>query len=1109
MNEFLANYFQYTSESILISGQYDPALVTLSILIAIFASFMGFQVANQAMVSRSPMRKHITLLTGSIALGGGVWSMHFIGMLAFELCTAVDYEWRLTAFSLLPSILASWIALNLLIKPSIRFSQIFIGGVLVGAGIGTMHYMGMAAMQMAPLLRYDPFIFLLSIFIAVGLAMLSLWIRFGLTKVKKLTLSPIQSNIVAGSIMGFAISGMHYTGMAAARFVRPPGLELSEQPAEISLYLAMGVTVTTVFIITIVLIVNLLYKYKDSTAQAKANEDRVTAMMNTAVDGIIAIDEKGIIGGANKAVEGILGWTPNELIGNNVKIVMPEAFHAEHDGYITRYLQTKEAKIIGIGREVNALHKNGHLVPVKLSIGHVRQDERDFFVGFISDLTTRQEMERALKENEAKFRSLISNIPGIAYRCKDEAGWPMVYISEAVEQITGYESKEFELPTPKRYFSELYHPDDLATIEALVQPPSFSLEYRIIRRDGEIRWLFEHGNYIENEISGEVWLDGFIMDITERKVMEQDIVLAKEKAEQAAAARSAFLANMSHEIRTPMNSIIGFSDLLLDSPLNEEQAKQVSTINQSAKSLLHLLNDILDSAKLDKGKLALELRTFCLTNEVDSVVSTLGLQAKAKKLDLTVEIDTELPSHFQGAPERINQVLTNLVGNAIKFTKQGFVKVRIFSKQANWVTFEVSDSGIGMTDKQLAQVFDAFTQADETMSRIYGGTGLGTTISKQLVELMGGDISARSEPNKGSTFSFKIPLKLSQEEQNTIQAKCDFELPKLTLLVVDDFPQNRELIEAIFTRGGHQVLTATDGQAALDIMAKEPIDLVLMDLQMPVMDGFEATRLRRELENSKNLKRMPIIALTASVLKQDKIAAQESGMDGFAYKPIDVSALMAEIARVLGFGVTEQNTNALTHADSTDLTPTLVNANKGEKIWGSKERYFEEIRKFTRQWPSYCEQLKLIADTNNTSELSKLAHALKGVTGNLALATLQQLFAQLETTPVDKIRPLTLQLSNAVKELVAVVDRQPNPSPSQQPEIDVEEMRSHIQSLISAVSHHTYDEYDLGALEKLRIHSYTELVEEVMQSLDDFEFAKAKTALQAILEQLNNQVDEV
>ncbi len=223
--DWLSQFFIFSHDSLLLNVYYNPLLVTISILIAIFAAFMAFQVTTQAVQSQSRARQQIMLLTGSLVLGGGVWSMHFIGMLAFDLCSPVSYDFGLTALSLLPSIGASWVALNLLSKPSFQFSQVLLSGTLVGAGIGTMHYVGMAAMEMAPLLRYDPWIFALSIVVAVLLAIIALWVRTGLNQLISSHMNTITSNFIASIVMGLAISGMHYTGMAAARFVRPEGLD--------------------------------------------------------------------------------------------------------------------------------------------------------------------------------------------------------------------------------------------------------------------------------------------------------------------------------------------------------------------------------------------------------------------------------------------------------------------------------------------------------------------------------------------------------------------------------------------------------------------------------------------------------------------------------------------------------------------------------------------------------------------------------------------------------------------------------------------------------------------------------------------------------------------
>jgi len=1104
MLEWLNNHFTIPSDSVLIYGNYSYGMVALSVFVAVFASFMGLQVASQAAATTSPKRKQIMLFVGSIALGGGIWTMHFVGMLAFSLCTKVEYGSALTLLSLFPGIFASWVALNHINSHQRGFIPLLIGGVLVGSGIGAMHYTGMAAMRMAPLLRYDLVMFALSIVVAVSLAMLSLWIRFGLVRLWNRSYKEWQANLAASLVMGCAIAGMHYTGMAAARFVRPFGVELSEQTAETSLYLALGVSATTIFIISLVLGINLIYKYKDISKRALESERRLRATMDTAVDGIVSIDSHGTIISVNQATEHLLGWSEPEMIGKNVKMLMPEPFHSEHDGYLKRYLQTGEARIIGKGREVEALHKNGEKVAIRLGIGHVNMANNDFFVAFISDIRQRIKMEHALRENEEKFRSLISNIPGIAYRCLDDSKWTMLFISDAVEAITGYPAEDFILPNPKRSFSELFHPNDHEMIvNATSVSGAFSLEYRIIRRDGEVRWLMEYGTHIVEQQSGETWLDGFIMDITERHQMEQELRQAKDKAEQAASARATFLANMSHEIRTPMNAIIGFSDILLDTVLESEQLHHLKTINNSAKSLLHLLNDVLDSAKLDKGKLELEVRRFSLIEEVDAVVSTLWLQARHKGLKLTTEVSPEIEERYTGSPERIRQVLTNLINNAIKFTQQGYVKVNVRPITEKQVEFLIEDSGIGMTLLQLKNVFDPFTQADASMSRRFGGTGLGTTISKQLVELMGGKISAKSELGKGTQFRFTLPL--TPAKGKTTEQKQSIKLPPMTFLVVDDIQQNIDLLSVLLTRDGHKLLTARDGQQALIRMAAEPqIDLVLMDVQMPVMDGLTASQERRKIEQAEGLRYIPIIALTASVLDDDRIAAQSAGMDGFANKPIDFQTLCHEISRVLDISVVARTDIKMEQSSS-----KLIDEKKGIRLWGNREEYYRQLGYFVGQQKADFEQLEQSYNNRDWASAKELTHKLKGICGNLSLTSLmhslQQLESDLSLKPSpsgDLITTIISQFNQIQVHLAETVRNEPKPADSSA--TDLSELIEVLQQAKHAASKNEVDEVMLTRLLKFTETAFGNDLNLIYQALNDFEFAQAGQLIDTLLQTISN-----
>ncbi len=1081
--------------SLLTYGLYDPALVALSVLVAIFSSWMGLQIAGQAAAGRA--QRSIILVTGSLALGSGVWAMHFVGMLAFNLCTRVDYDPAITILSLLPSVAASAVALLLLGRSRLTGWTVLVGGVLVGAGIGAMHYTGMAAMRMNLALRYDPWMFGLSIVVAVVLASLALWVRFGLRRMRS-RLSEGTLLLLASIVMGCAIAGMHYTGMAAARFIGtvPPGSTGSSN----STFVALAISLITVAFTIFVLAANGLLRYRQLFLELRQNEAWMRALLTTTVDGVITVNAEGIIQEFNMSAERIFGWTRAEIMGKNISLLMADPERSEQDGLLN-YLRTGNLNIVGKGSEVLGRRKDGSTVPIRRALGHARLANLDLFVCFITDISERRAMVQALRDSEQQFRSLIGNLPGISYRSLLREGHPLVFISDAAERISGYRTSDFIGSPPRRSFASLIHPADRKHVAdtialALNQGDPYLVEYRLIRADGAVRWLWENGTGVRND-EGEVkWLDGVILDISERRQMEEDLRLAKEKAEQAAAARANFVANMSHEIRTPMNSILGFTDVLLDTDLSTEQRRHLDTVRSAGRSLLRLLNEILDTAKLEKGAVELDLTDFNLLELIDELSSTLGTNARNKGLEMDIRYDPDLPSCVRADELRIRQVLTNLLDNAIKFTTAGRVTL-VAEAQAGQLHLLVQDTGIGIAADRLSAIFDPFTQADASMTRRYGGTGLGTTISKQLVDLMGGRIWVESTPGAGTSFHVLVPLVPAEFAPEAPRLRNAAKLPPLRVLAADDVPQNLELLQLLLERRGHTMKSAADGAQAVALAAAEDFDVVLMDVQMPNMDGLAATRaIRADAENSGRA-RVPIIAMTASVLDAHRRASAEAGMDGFASKPVDWFAMSHEIARVLGMGG---------GAEAPPEVPGqhVLNRRAGLRRWaGREDAYGQALAHFAAEYGTMDTALATLLQAGDAVGAHALAHKVRGVAANLGLERLAGALGKLEQAEPgeDAYSPVQQEMS-VVR---ATLNPQHRPARSPAPvatsgPIDHVRVQRDGEALMRSFARGALDDEALSDLcAALAGHVIAADLDQIHHAVADFDFERAQERIEAVL----------
>jgi len=505
-------------------------------------------------------------------------------------------------------------------------------------------------------------------------------------------------------------------------------------------------------------------------------------------------------------------------------------------------------------------------------------------------------------ENEMRLRTVVEAVDEVIFQT-DQAG-RLSFINSAWTRITGFSVNE-SLGSP---LSDFFNVDDKSLVDAGLRSITAGkkdterLDARLSARNGSHRWVsLQIASNRGNTGFTESSLTGTIIDSTEQRLMIDALVHARTRAEEANKAKSMFLANMSHEIRTPMNGVIGLTQLALEYRLDPEVRTHLDMILSSGMHLLTVINDILDYSKIEANRVSFSRESIPLRTLVDDTLAALRLSAEDKGLQLETHVAPAVPTHVEGDPARLRQVLLNLLGNAVKFTHQGKVCLRIElhdeTDHGHTIGFSVIDTGIGIAPEQQQAVFQSFTQADGSISRVFGGTGLGLAICQRLVRMMGGELAVKSEVDRGSEFSFTAHFARTTTPEGVADSTPGTAAPEtsttsnppaagLEILVAEDNKVNRHLMSSLLQKLGHKVTLAHDGHAAAEASAGKTFDLVLMDMQMPVMDGLAATHAIRERESRTGQAPVPIFALTANAMPGDRERCLAAGMDGYLSKPL-------------------------------------------------------------------------------------------------------------------------------------------------------------------------------------------------------------------------------
>ena len=618
-----------------------------------------------------------------------------------------------------------------------------------------------------------------------------------------------------------------------------------------------------------------------------------------------------------------------------------------------------------------------HAEPVELS-------EQKCILLIFEDETVKKEMAKTIVRNERQLRFVTDHMHDTITQIS--MGGIIEYCSTSYQILLGYDSETLK----NHLIYEIIHQGDFEILKRMILKceetrTNVKFEIRFLNSKKESVWLEIMMKYIMNDLKASLLLFG--RDVTQRRISEQEMIHSKEIAVAANNAKSEFLANMSHEIRTPLNGIIGMANVSLMIESEKKQIDNINMIKHSAESLLRIINSVLDFSKIEAGKLILENRSFNLKNEIGKMSKPFLIQADQKEIELNVVVDPRISNVLVGDPVRMNQIVINLLGNAIKFTEFGTVTCHVSldseDLKKQWIIFEITDTGIGIKDEHKGKIFTSFAQADGSITRKFGGTGLGLNITKKIVGMMKGEIQFTSNYGEGTSFLCKLPFLKSRDSLNEEQkekVEADTVGVGYNILVVEDDEINQKLAQRLLKRKGFGITLANNGQEAVNIYEAGRFDLILMDIQMPIMDGITATQKIRALDNEN----IPIIALTAYAIKGDREKFLSKGMDDYISKPIDLD----EFYKIL-----EKHLKPKKEDDSS-ITRILDKLQSGNKSPTDEESHL-----IASHFEKLNMQLRYIASSISKKQYEKLeerCYAFKNYVTSISLNHLRKLIFSLE-----------------------------------------------------------------------------------------------------------------